>query len=60
MKQGTAKVKCSCEHRAQDEMYGKGMRIANATATQDDKGGTADVRCTVCSHVHRVRQAEVS
>ncbi len=60
MKQGTAKVKCSCEHKAQDEMHGKGVRIANATAKQDDKGGTADVRCTVCSHVHKVRQSEVN
>ncbi len=60
MKQGTAKVKCTCEHKTQDEMYGKGVRIANATAKQDDKAGTADVRCTVCSRVHRVRQSEVS
>lgn len=33
-------IKCTCNHKAQDELNGKGMRVANT--------GTKEVRCTVC------------
>ena len=38
--------KCNCEHKYQDERYGKGYRAHNATA---DKPIT--YRCTVCKTV---------
>ncbi len=31
---------CSCTHKAQDEIYGKGRRLFNM--------GKANYRCTVC------------
>lgn len=38
--------KCNCEHKMQDEMLGKGMRVMNLTTK-----GNVDIkvwRCTVC------------
>ena len=52
MKNGTAKVVCTCPHDGQDALHGKGVRVANATAKQDKD--YADVRCTVCKKIHRV------
>lgn len=54
MKNGTTKVHCACKHAQQDAMHGAGMRVANATAKQDEKAGTIEVRCTVCGTTHRV------
>ena len=34
-------IKCVCEHKVQDKLHGKGMRVANKTRS----GGH---RCTVC------------
>lgn len=52
MKNGVARVLCSCENEFQDKRYGKGVRIANTTAKQD--GTSTEVRCTVCGKLHRV------
>ena len=30
----TAKVNCTCSHEVQDNLYGKGVRVANATEKQ--------------------------
>lgn len=53
----TTKVQCSCEHEQQDKLYGKNVRLANATAKRDKD--TTDVRCTVCGKVHRVNSARM-
>ena len=50
----TYRVKCSCEHKFQDERYGKGVRVANPMAYKDPKSKDIQVRCTVCSKVHMV------
>ena len=34
---------CKCKHEAQDELYGKNMRLHNKTTSQ--------YRCTVCATV---------
>ena len=57
MKNGTAKVACSCKHTDQDRMHGQGMRVANATTKQDKD--YVDVRCTVCTRIHRVQPGAV-
>lgn len=38
-------LKCICDHKFQDEKYGRGMRIMNPTG-KSDKGDK--YRCTVC------------
>ena len=38
-------VKCSCNHKFQDKMYGQGNRMANETRAGQH-------RCTVCGTVH--------
>jgi len=57
MKNGTARVLCTCEHEFQDKKYGKNVRVANATSRQDST--FVEVRCTVCSKVHRVNPSKV-
>jgi hypothetical protein len=57
MKNGTALVQCTCAHEFQDKTYGKQVRVANATSKQDKD--YIDVRCTVCSRIHRVTPAKV-
>lgn len=57
MKQGTARVQCSCVHEQQDKLYGKGVRVANTTAKSD--GVSVEVRCTVCKQTHRVTPDKV-
>lgn len=57
MKNGVSRVACKCTHEQQDKMYGKGVRVANATAKQDKDFIT--VRCTVCSALHQVRENQV-
>ena len=42
----TAVKGCTCEHSYQDERYGKGRRVHNATMTTP-----VTYRCTVCSAV---------
>lgn len=42
-------VKCSCKNEYQDEVYGKGLRLANR-AKPKEKGNT--FRCTVCLAMH--------
>lgn len=59
MKNGTTKVHCACKHPQQDAMHGVGMRVANATAKQDEKAGTIEVRCPVCGTTHRVGYGSV-
>ena len=56
-KQGTAIVPCKCEHKQQDRMYGVGRRVANTTARHAPD--FVEVRCTVCSTVHRARPEQV-
>lgn len=45
-------LKCTCKSEQQDKMY-KGMRVANMMATKNPKESARQVRCTVCSSVHR-------
>ena len=60
MKYGTAKIACSCKHEQQDEMHGKGVRIANTLAkSAADKSHEVQVRCTVCGAIHRVNESQV-
>ena len=54
---GTARIPCKCAHTVQDQLYGPGVRVANATA-KGDKDHT-DVRCTVCKTIHRVLTSRV-
>lgn len=49
MKEGTVIMKCTCEHEAQDEIYGVGMRLHNVNS----KGKAA---CTVCCPSLRNKQ----
>jgi hypothetical protein len=57
MKTGTAKVVCKCANEFQDKKYGKGVRVANTTAKQDNTRVT--VRCTVCLTEHQVTISEI-
>jgi hypothetical protein len=41
-------LQCLCEHKAQDEFYGKGMRVHNRTE-QIKSREEQYWRCTVCS-----------
>lgn len=43
----TYKIKCKCNHKFQDETYGKSIRIATPT-TRTPSPNTIEVRCTVC------------
>lgn len=45
MSEGTTVQPCTCEHKAQDEMYGKNMRVHNVSPP---KGGSLAF-CTVCA-----------
>jgi hypothetical protein len=49
------KVKCSCKHKHQDELYGANIRVANPT-TKAFPDGTLEVRCTVCNAIHKVKK----
>ena len=40
-------MSCSCDHKFQDEKYGKGMRLFNRTAKT--VGSSYVYRCTVCT-----------
>ncbi|ARM71097.1 hypothetical protein pVco7_gp108 [Vibrio phage pVco-7] len=46
------KVKCDCKHEGQDELHGKGMRVANKISSKDGNM----VRCTVCKKESRVSE----
>lgn len=39
-------LKCDCEHKSQDKLHGKKMRVYNEGNTN---GTTKVYRCTVCS-----------
>ena len=41
----TKVMKCSCQHEAQDKIYGKHMRLFNL---RDDKKHKGEAFCTVC------------
>ena len=51
----TFKVNCKCQHKFQEETYGKNTRLANPTAKMYPDG-TIDVRCTVCNTIHKVKK----
>ena len=42
-------LKCTCEHKVQDELHGKNKRVMNPTL-RDNPQTKADItyRCTVC------------
>lgn len=45
----TTTIKCTCAHKAQDEFYGVGMRLMNATLKEiKDKSTPVVFKCTVC------------
>lgn len=39
------KIKCTCQHKFQDQQHGKGIRVANPITGKSQGNG----RCTVCS-----------
>lgn len=39
--------KCTCEHKYQDKLYGKKMRVFNQTK-QNEHEINKECRCTVC------------
>lgn len=39
-------LKCTCDHKSQDELHGKNMRVFNKIKQSDTKNTT--YRCTVC------------
>lgn len=50
-------VDCTCQHRLQDELHGKGKRVANQVHGKDTTGlpsGAGAFRCTVCLKIHKV------
>lgn len=57
MASGTARINCKCEHEFQDKMYGKHVRIANATEKSSES--KVEVRCTVCKTVHTINKSQV-
>ena len=54
----TARILCKCSHEYQDKLYGKQVRLANATAKGDQQN--VEVRCTVCKQTQRVPIAKVN
>ena len=40
---GTKIIKCTCEHKSQDEIYGKNMRLHN--------GNMKGYKCTICGNI---------
>jgi len=42
-------MKCSCDHKFQDEKYGKGNRVCNQTMKDDKR----TYRCTICEKESR-------
>ena len=51
----TFKQFCKCQHKFQDETYGKQIRVFNKTS-KDHPDGTTEVRCTVCGTIQRVKK----
>jgi hypothetical protein len=49
------KVKCTCNHKQQDEMYGSQVRVANLTQKGSGNETTRVYRCTVCSTEHSIK-----
>ena len=47
-------VSCTCEHKYQDDEYGKGRRQANPTSKEP-----ATFRCTVCGSEHALRSNKI-
>ena len=43
----TKRIKCTCEHKYQDMVCGKGIRVANKT-TKSKGTNQYYYRCTVC------------
>ena len=50
----TEVIQCTCKSEFQDELYGKGMRLAN-TMGKDKPSG---YRCTVCGKEYRLGDAK--
>lgn len=57
MAHGSIRSFCKCIHEYQDKLYGKNIRVMNAT----EKGSQdkIEVRCTVCKTVHTVNKSQV-
>lgn len=45
-------LKCSCEHKAQDKVHGKKMRVMNSTEKAQANSSFIIYRCTVCKAEH--------
>lgn len=45
----TKELKCNCEHKFQDETYGKYIRVHNQAGSDKD----IKYRCTVCGSVKK-------
>lgn len=55
------RVRCTCEHPAQDRMYGKGIRVG-APVDKSRKTGSGRLTsavCTVCGKVHLFAGQEI-
>ena len=51
--ENTIKLSCTCEHKYQDEKYGRGIRLHNVTlrvgtVKKEIEGKPSAARCTVC------------
>lgn len=47
------KIKCSCSHKAQDELHGPTVRVANPVNKSRIRGELTEVRCSVCNVTHK-------
>ncbi len=47
--ENTKIVNCTCTHAGQDELYGKGRRVANRA---NPTSNAPKFRCTVCGKEH--------
>lgn len=42
---------CTCQHKYQDEVYGKGLRVHNPCKYNKAADLKSGLRCTVCGNV---------
>ena len=45
--------KCTCKHKYQDKIYGKGNRVHNEIGSNVCVGKLKGYRCTVCENVKK-------
>lgn len=45
---------CTCDHKDQDQLHGKGRRVHNMLASSK-QGGVREARCTICLKIKIVK-----